>query len=216
MRKVVATGKTIEEAVMSALVRLGVPRSQAQVRVIREPARGFLGWLSGREAEVEVTVIETPLDAAKEFLRTAISKMGLGQAVIVADDVDEEGHVKLSISADEDALPILIGRRGATLDALQYLVNIVANRDASEKMRFTLDAAGYRDRRLESLRRLADEAADKAVRLGRPVALDPMPRKDRKWVHAHLQSRGDVVTVSEGQEPYRRVKIIPKRHDWIE
>lgn len=150
MRKVVATGKTIEEAVMSALVRLGVPRSQAQVRVIREPARGFLGWLSGREAEVEVTVIETPLDAAKEFLRTAISKMGLGQAVIVADDVDEEGHVKLSISADEDALPILIGRRGATLDALQYLVNIVANRDASEKMRFTLDAAGYRDRRLES------------------------------------------------------------------
>lgn len=215
MRKVVATGKTIEEAVMSALVKLGVPRSQAQVRVIREPVRGLFGWIGGKDAEVEVSVIETPLDAAKEFLRTTIAKMGLGQAVIVADDVAEDGSVKLSISADEDALPILIGRRGATLDALQYLVNIVANRDAAEKMRFTLDAAGYRDRRLESLRRLADEAADKAVRLGRPVALDPMPRKDCKWVHAHLQSRGDVITISEGQEPYRRVKVIPKRNHFI-
>ncbi|GMA57316.1 spoIIIJ-associated protein [Alicyclobacillus sacchari] len=216
MKKVVATGRTVEEAVTSALVRLGVSRSQAEIRVISEPVKGLFGFIGGKDAEVEVRVIDTPLDMAKEFLHGLLEKMGISAGVSADEQLTEEGAVPLSISCGEDALPIVIGRHGSTLDSMQYLVNVVANRNAHSVVKFAVDAGGYRQRRKDNLRRIADQAAERAVRLGRPVSLEAMPSADRKWVHTYLQGREDVTTLSEGQEPYRRVKVAPKRNHFVD
>ncbi|EJY56791.1 single-stranded nucleic acid binding R3H domain-containing protein [Alicyclobacillus hesperidum URH17-3-68] len=216
MKKVVATGRTVEEAITSALVRLGVSRSQAEIRVISEPVKGLFGFIGGRDAEVEVCVMETPLDMAKEFLHGLLEKMGISADVTAENQLTEDGAVPLAITCAEDALPIVIGRHGSTLDSMQYLVNLVANRNAHSVVKFSVDAGGYRQRRRENLRRMADQAVERAVRLGRPVSLEAMPSADRKWIHTYLQGRDDITTLSEGQEPYRRVKVAPKRNHFVD
>ncbi|GGI95045.1 DNA-binding protein [Alicyclobacillus cellulosilyticus] len=222
MKRVVATGRTVDEAVTSALVRLGVTRSQAIVRVIQEPVRGFLGLFGGRKALVEVTVRLTPEEAAKSFLREVLRRMGWEvQIAAVPEEEDMARVVWLDVRCPEAALPSIIGRHGATLDALQYLVNVVVHREAGLRasetddapsgraVRFVVDAGGYRRRRRDALQRMAEQAAARAVASGRPVGLAAMPAADRKVIHAHLQRRSDVTTVSEGEEPHRRVIVIP-------
>lgn len=214
MRRVVVRGRTVEEAVTSALVQLGVPRSQAEVRVVTEPTRGLFGIIGAKDAEVEVRVQPTPPEIAKDFLEQVLKRMGAVSKVTVDHDVDTNGDYVLVIHADQSTLPYVIGRHGSTLDALGDLVNLVANRDHDGFVKFVVDAGEYRKRRRDSLSRAAEQAVERAVKSGRPVSLDPMSSSDRKWVHTYLQNRGDVTTSSEGQDPQRRVKIIPKRYPY--
>ncbi|WAH37004.1 RNA-binding cell elongation regulator Jag/EloR [Alicyclobacillus dauci] len=214
MKRLVVTGRSVEEAVTSALVRLGVPRSQAQVRVISEPVKGLFGFFGGKDAEVEVIVQQTPQEMAKDFTEKVLERMGVRAEASIERDTETDAEFLVNIHCSDDVLPIVIGRHGSTLDSLQYLVNIVSNREYEGFVKFSLDAGDYRKRRRENLRRVADQAADRAVRTGRAVTLDAMSAADRKWVHSYLQSRVDITTLSEGQDPYRKVKIAPKRQSY--
>jgi spoIIIJ-associated protein len=209
MKRVIATGRTVEDAVTSALVKLGVTRDQAQVRVLQEPVRGLFGLFGGREARVEVSVRETPEQAAKAFLAELLQRMGVQAPEVRVRSGASARERMVDVSCSETDLPMVIGRRGITLDALQYLVNLVANRGQTEPVRFVLDAGDYRRRREEQVRKIAERAAERAVRTRRAVTLEPMPAAERKWVHLTLQARDDVRTWSEGVEPYRKVVVSP-------
>jgi spoIIIJ-associated protein len=207
---VIATGRSVEEAVTSALVKLGATRSQAKIRVLREPVRGLFGLIGAREAEVEVSIELSPEESVRDFLAGVLRRMGV-QARVRTKAVAEDGKsvIEAEIICEEADLPIVIGRHGSTLESLQYLANVAVNQEQKEYLKVVVDAGDYRRRRMEGLQRMADRAALRAVRTKRPVALDPMPASDRKFVHTYLQSRSDVMTSSEGSEPNRKVVVVP-------
>jgi spoIIIJ-associated protein len=147
-------------------------------------------------------------DRIEELLGKVTEALGLDADVVI--DEDDEG---IRATLDGDDLGLFIGRHGQTIDAVQHLAFKVANREAgrNEAVRVTVDAAGYRERREEMLHRQADQAASRAARSGRPVALDAMSATERKVVHEHLKDRDDVETYSEGTEPNRHLVVAPRR-----
>ncbi len=205
MRKVVATGKTIDDAVQKALQELAVPREKVSVRVLEEPSKGLFGLIGTRDAKVEVEYTINPVDQGLAFLNEVLKNMNI-QARVETRRADD--GILFDIQGDN--LGIIIGRRGQTLDSLQYLVNVVANRHVDKHVRITLDAENYRLRRKETLEHLADRIAQKALHTKRNVRLEPMSAAERKVIHAFLQKRADVVTYSEGEEPHRYIVIAPK------
>lgn len=210
MRRVVATGKTVDEAVTSALVRLGITRSQATIRVISEPVNRLFGILRSKDAEVEVTAIQSLEEDAQDYLMDILERMGLDAKVrLKSGSAEEEVDHTLEIVCGEDDLPVVIGRHGVTLDSLQYLVNTVMNRGQEKHVRFRIDAGDYRRKRREGLEQVATRALERAVRTGRKVVLESMPASERKLIHTYLQERPEVTTISEGAEPNRHVVVIP-------
>ena len=203
------TGKTVEEAYQAALAELGLPESRVSYEVIEEPSKGFLGIIGGKLAKVRVTVRElSPLEKAENFLKEIFSSMHLD---VKMEREDKEASYIFNLVGEN--LGILIGKHGQTLDALQYLTNLAANRGLlEEKIRIILDVENYRSRREETLRRLAVRLADKVRRTGEKVMLEPMNRHERKIIHMALQDNYRVVTYSAGDEPYRKVVIEPKNH----
>lgn len=208
MKKVITTGKTVELATELALKKLGVPRDRVTVTVLTQPSRGFLGLFGKRDAEVEVEVPQLdPIEETKKFLGDVLSSMSLRDVRI---DVEQESDTDYEIKLSGASIGILIGRRGATLDALQYLVNLVANKHSERFLKIVLDAEEYRMRRKETLERLAERLANKAQMQKRDIMLEPMSPAERKVIHSYLQHRPDVVTFSHGDEPHRKVVISPK------
>lgn len=201
------TGKTVEDAIESALRELGVERDQIEYRVIEAPSKALFGILGGREARVEVSVkkVDTQ-DRAKTFLDKVTTAMGLNVVISV---VTGEDSVGLNLSGED--LGILIGKHGQTLDALQYLTNLAANKDCRERIRFIIDVEDYRKRRADTLEQLALRLADRVKRSGERVALEPMTPHERKIIHMSLQADIRIETYSEGEEPYRRVVISCKK-----
>ena len=149
-----------------------------------------------------------PVDRVRELLEKVSDALGLDADVIM--ETDEDG-IRGTLEGDD--LGLFIGRHGQTIDAVQHLAFKFANRDAGrdEAVRVTVDAAGYRERREQMLHRQADQAAARAARSGRPVALDAMSATERKVVHEHLKDRDDVETYSEGTEPDRHLVVAPLR-----
>ena len=213
MKRVVTTGKTVEDAITSALVRLGATRAQVEVQVIHEPVKGILGFIGGKDAEVEVRLNLPPQEEAKQFLVDMVTRMGVEAVVRVRpfESAEEQSYLLEVVCDDEAELASIIGRHGTVLDSMQYLVNIVANKEHGDFIKFVVDAGGYRDRRRKGLERIADQAANRAVRTRRPVELDEMPSSDRKVIHSRLQTRSDVTTSSEGVDPHRKVIVTPIR-----
>ncbi|PTM56904.1 RNA-binding cell elongation regulator Jag/EloR [Desmospora activa] len=205
MKKITVTGKTVELAVEEALRQLDVDRDHTKVKVLEEPSSGFLGLIGARDAKVEVERLPLPSEEAERFLAAVLATMGLDEVQLEAKDEGE--HICIDVSGKE--LGLLIGRRGQTLDALQYLVNIAANRAAKPYTRFVLDAEGYRQRRRDTLVELADRIAKQVKRTQKPVTLEPMNPMERKVIHTCIQQNEGVTTTSEGNEPYRRVVISP-------
>jgi spoIIIJ-associated protein len=144
----------------------------------------------------------------EELLDKVAEALGLDADVII-----EENEEAIRATLEGDELGLFIGRHGSTIDAVQHLAFKIANRDAArnEAIRVTVDAAGYRERREEMLHRQADQAALRAARSGRPVAMDSMSATERKVVHEHLKDRDDVETYSEGTEPNRHLVVAPRR-----
>lgn len=196
-------GKTVEEARQAAIQALGVPESRTSFEVLEEPKKGFLGFGS-RDAKVRVTVLEPkPLEKAEEFLLNIFRAMKLEVTLDYRET--ENGHVYSLVG---EKLGILIGKHGQTLDALQYLANLAANNGLTEnKVRVILDVENYRERREDTLRRLAVRIGDKVRRTGERVILEPMNRHERKIVHLALQENTGVTTYSSGEEPFRKVVI---------
>jgi spoIIIJ-associated protein len=159
-----------------------------------------------REAEREFRWPDDPTERVREILKRLLAHLGLRGSVDVAEREDE---IFADVSGPE--LGLLIGKHGATLDAIQFVCGQAAFRGAADRKRVTVDAAGYRERREGALRRQADRGVADALRYGRPVELDSMGSQERRAVHTYLKDRADVDTHSEGEEPFRRIVITPLR-----
>lgn len=206
MKQVTVAGKTVDEAVDKALALLETTRDRVEVRVLEEPRRLF-GMIRIGRARVEVVCRPDPREKAVTFLRQLLAVVGIEAEVEMA--AREKHQLWISLRGDR-SLGVLIGRRGQTLDALQHLVNVVANKGSAEPARIVLDAGGYRERRRQALERLAERLAARVVRTRRSVKLEPMPPVERKIIHTHLQGWRNVTTYSEGEEPHRYVVIAYK------
>jgi spoIIIJ-associated protein len=204
VRELTASGQTVEEAVQSALEQLNTTRDRVEIEVIDEGKKGLLGVFGSKRAYVKVKIKKNPIEAAENFIHEVAKNMNIN--VEIATTV-EGNHVTFEMNAENIAL--LIGKRGQTLNAFQYLVHLALNRDSDEYYSVTLDAEGYRGRRKETLESLAGKMADKAVRLNKKVALEPMPAFERKIIHSALQDHENITTYSDGAEPHRHIVIKP-------
>lgn len=201
-KMVVGKGKTIEEAINAGLKELGVTLYEVETNVVQVPESGVFGIFGKKEAVVEVTVLNNAGKKAEEFLGEMLDAMNI-PCTITSRLEDDVLHVEL---AGKD-MGILIGRRGQTLDSLQYLVSLVVNRSGDKYIRVVLDTENYRSKRQKTLEALADKMASKAVRYGKKMSLEPMNPSERRIIHARLQNSNKVFTFSEGDEPYRHVVI---------
>lgn len=200
------TAKTVEEAVELAITEMGITREEAEIEVLDQPSKGLLGILGTRPARVRVSPKDSPARRARKFISDVLETMNLSANM----DIKEKDQT-VTVSLEGESLGILIGRRGETLDALQYLLNLSANRNREQRKRFILDIEGYRQRREETLKKLAHKLAEKARQRGRSVILEPMNSLERRIIHTALQGTEGVTTFSEGEEPYRKIIIAPKR-----
>jgi spoIIIJ-associated protein len=204
VKKVTVSGKTIDEAVQSAITQLNTTRERVSIQIVEEPQKGFLGLIGVKPAVVEVEIVPDAAEEAVNFLQDVTKNMGVSVEI---NKIESKDGLVLNLSGE--GIGMLIGKRGQTLDSLQYLVNLVANRYSEQYMRIVLDAESYRDRRKESLEQLAKRLGHKAIRTRKEVILEPMNALERKIIHTALQEIKGVKTFSEGVEPNRRIVVAP-------
>lgn len=205
MKVVEKSGRTVDEALAAALEELGVPSDRAKVEVVDEGKGGFLG-IGAKPAVVRVSLKESRRERIEEFLSEVCGAMDVDVQLAIR----EEGEY-LYVDVNGPEAGILIGHHGQTLDAMQYLLNLVASKVEHDGQRVVLDVEGYRKRREETLIRLATRLAERVQRNGEPMVLEPMTAHERRVIHLALQDNPYVVTGSEGEDPFRRVVIQPKR-----
>lgn len=199
------TGKTVDEAVDEGLKTLGLARDEAEIQVLDEGKKGGL-FTKGVKARVRISRKKTDGERAVEFLDGMFELLGI-TATTELEEGDENENTKINVvTANTYAL---IGHRGEMLDALQVLAGAVANTGREEYKRVVVDCEGYREKREETLKRLANKLAEKAVRLGRKLSLEPMTPYERRIIHAALADSTEVKTASEGKEPNRYIVVIP-------
>ena len=265
MNYVIKTGKTVDEAVREALSELNITRDNAEIEVLDEGQKGFLGLIGSKDATVKVwpKVDETKsilneifneeiepetsqevvqntddeleiedeevstdevhmeeaiktldeeneeiLSAAREFLGKILETLELDN--IVEMEL-ENNTLNVNVNGDENRLGILIGKRGVTLDSIQYILNLIVNKKSSRYIRVNLDSSGYRDKRKKTLENLAGKMANKVLKTGRSIKLEPMNSYERKIIHTALQDFEGVLTHSEGKDPFRKVVIQKER-----
>lgn len=203
MKEITASGQTIDEAVKTALEQLHTTEDNVEIEIIDEGKKGVLGIFGTKRAVVRVAIAKNQIEQAEKFLKDVVENM---QVQVDVQTKEDGNHVTFDLTGEKIAL--LIGKRGQTLNALQYLTHLVLNKDGKQFYTATLDAEGYRERRKETLQALALKMADKAKRLNKKVALEPMPAYERKIIHSALQN-SDVSTYSDGTDPHRHVVIKP-------
>lgn len=196
-------GKTVEEAIEEGLKELGITAEQAEIKVIEEAKKGFLG-INTKKAEVEVNAKKTDGERVKAFLEGLFPIMNVNAKCNL---VEEDDKIVVEVIAERSQQ--IIGYRGETLDALQTLAGAVANIGREDYRRVVVDCENYREKREDTLKGLAEKLADRAVREGRKVILEPMAPYERRIIHSALADRKDVTTESDGKEPNRHVVIVP-------
>ncbi len=204
------SAKTVSEAITEACRKFGVTSDKLDYQIVEEGSSGFLG-IGSKPAIIKAAVKmeKLPVDAvAKNFLRDVFEAMGMEVAVDVKYD-EEDRFMSIDLAGDE--MGILIGKRGQTLDSLQYLVSLVVNKEVEEYIRVKVDTEDYRARRKETLENLAKNIAYKVKKTRRPVSLEPMNPYERRIIHSALQNDKYISTHSEGDEPFRRVVVTYKR-----
>ncbi|MGM0437693.1 MAG: RNA-binding cell elongation regulator Jag/EloR [Bacillota bacterium] len=197
--------KTVVDAINKALKKLDISREEAEIEIVKEGSKGIFGLFGGENAVVDVKIKKDPIEVGKEFIETVFSSTKLNVEVEVLEEKTNDEQVMYNLKSDD--LGIVIGHRGETLDALQYLTSLVVNKETEEYYRVLIDAEGYRDRRKETLVRLANKLARKAVKTGRKVVLEPMPPHERRIIHMALKDNDSVTSYSKGEEPFRKVMI---------
>lgn len=201
-----ASGRTVEEAINNALNALGVQRSNAEVNVLAEPSTGLLGLIGGKEARVLVTIIKSPELYLEEYLKEMLINMGVKGAINVRSDSE-----KTEAMINGNDVGVLIGRRGRTLNDIQYLINIIMRRQFSNLNKIiVVDVENYRVKRERTLTQLAKNVARKVSQEGYEQALEPMNPQERRIIHLALQDYPGITTHSTGQEPYRKVIVAPR------
>ncbi|MBF2410465.1 protein jag [Listeria innocua] len=203
MRDITAQGSNVEEAIQNALATLETTRDKVEVEVLDEGKKGIFG-IGSRLAMVKVIEKEDGIQVAIDYLLDVATKMG----AVITIDVEEVGKdVKLQIKGE--SLGMLIGKHGQTLNALQYLTQLISNKTTSQYKNIIVNVGDYRERRHETLVLLANKMADKALKTKRAVHLEPMPSFERKIIHAILSENEQIETHSEGRDPYRYIVIKP-------
>lgn len=273
MNYVIKTGKSVDEAVREALTELNINKEDANIQILDEGQKGFLGLIGSKDATVKVwpkedenknilndifnedlekeksqdevldtynelkfenndnsneisyektediiseeekkTSIEEEneeiLSTAREFMTKILETLELEN--IIEMEL-EENTLHINVNGDENRLGILIGKRGVTLDSIQYILNLIVNKKSSRYVRVSLDSSGYREKRKETLTNLAEKMAKKVIKTGRSVRLEPMNSYERKIIHTALQDFEGVLTHSEGKDPFRKVVIQKER-----
>ncbi len=227
MKSIETEGKTVEEAISKACEELQAAREDLEIEILANGTSGFLGLVGAKKAQIRATRKTTPTsflgreafvptsplangpvgETAKKTLEDLLRLIGVRAEVGLREEPE---RVLLSIKSDGTGL--LIGRKGETLDALEYLITKMVHKDAEDKKRIVLDTENYRSRREESLVTLAHRLADKAKRLGRPVTISPMNAHDRRIIHLALQDDKALRTRSTGTGLYRKVVITPEKN----
>lgn len=230
MTVVEKSAKTIEDAVQSALEELKADREKVDIEVLEHPVKGIFGIIGSKHAKVRVTLKEEKAseeisekkieekeirvtdytlekEKARKFLREVLESMDIKAEIRVRDT--REG---IYINVSGPKMGVIIGRRGQTLDSLQYLVSLVVNKDKDRErfVKVILDTEDYRKKREETLQRLARRLAERVQKTGKRVELEPMNPYERRIIHSTLQELDDITTFSEGEEPYRKVVISHK------
>lgn len=224
------SAKSVNEAVEAALKELNATAEEVDIEVIDEGAKGFLG-IGARNAVVRVTIkghnsapskkaekpakksekkvkktiTGSPEKTAEKFLTDIFGAMGLEVAINSKFDGDT-----VSVELSGENMGIVIGKRGDTLDSLQYLTSLVVNQESEDYIKVSIDTENYREKRTEALIALSNRLADKVIRTGKRFTLEPMNPYERRVIHSNLQDREEITTYSIGSEPYRKVVISPK------
>ncbi len=210
MEYIEVSAKSVNEAITEACRKLGVTSDRLDYEVIEEGSNGFLG-IGSKPAVIKAAVkIEKQSleDNAKKFLNDVFAAMNM--TVVVEIKYDEENK-EMDVDLSGDDMGVLIGKRGQTLDSLQYLVSLVVNKESEDYIRVKVDTENYRERRKETLENLAKNVAYKVKRTRRPVSLEPMNPYERRIIHSALQNDKYVTTHSEGEEPFRKVVVTLKK-----
>lgn len=202
------SAKTVNEAITEACKALGVTSDKLEYEVVSEGSAGFLG-IGAKEAVIKASLKSSVSDIAKNFLNDVFSAMNM-TVVVSIDYKPEENEMNIDLSGDD--MGVLIGKRGQTLDSLQYLVSLVVNKDDEKYVRVKVDTENYRKRRKDTLENLAKNMAFKVKRTRRPITLEPMNPYERRIIHSALQNDKFVTTHSEGDEPYRKVVVTLKKN----
>jgi len=202
LRSVIKEAKTVDEALRQALEELGIDEDQAEIEIINEGNKGLLGLIGNKNAVVKVTEKLNIEIIVKDFLEPLFEKMAIEADMEITM---EDGLINIRLTGDD--VGIIIGRRGETLDALQYLLSLVINRYTLDYTRVILDVADYRKKRAETLQRLAKRVAEKVSRTRRNITLEAMNPYERRIIHSSLQEFPNINTQSVGEEPNRKVVI---------
>ena len=205
LRETKVTADTIEEAKQKACQELGIDMEKAQFEVLRQPEKKLLGLFGGSPAEVRAFYEVTPLECAKEYLEEILKYMDIGDITVTAEE-DENGAV---ITLDGEKVSYIIGHRGETLDALQYLTGLVANHVEQSYYRISINIGNYREKREKTLEILGRKLAFKALKTGQKTALEPMNPYERRIIHTAVQKVRGASSWSEGEELQRHVVIGP-------
>lgn len=214
MKELEVSGKTVDEAIQAALEQLGVSEDQVEVIVLKKGRSGVLG-MGTEEARIKVRLLSAASERANvvgvttEVLEGLIKAMGITASVSVAQSPTSELPVVLNIEGDD--LGILIGRRGQTLSALQYIVRLIVAERLKMWAPVNVDVAGYKKRRYESLENMALRMAEQVKRSRRLITLEPMPADERRIIHLALADHPDVITQSMGEGETRKVAILLKK-----
>lgn len=202
MNSVEKSAASVEEAIELALSELGANELECDIEVIEEAKKAMFGLFGGKNARVRVTKRISVEDIARDFLTSLLDKMGINSKLSIKL---KQNSLYIDMSGKEMAL--LIGRRGQTLDSIQYLVSLVVNKDREEYLRVILDTENYRQKRKDTLEKLAFKLANRAKKIKKDITLEPMNPYERRIIHSALQNNKFVSTRSEGEEPYRKVVI---------
>lgn len=200
------SAKTLDDAITDAKVKLEATTENFEYEVIDKGSSGFLG-IGSRPAKIRARKILNAREKAEEFLERVFDAMQISVNVNIVENMDEK---VMNIDMSGDDMGVLIGKRGQTLDSLQYLVSLVVNKDGEEYVRVKVDTENYRQRRKDTLENLAKNISFKVKRTGRTVTLEPMNPYERRVIHSALQNDKFVETHSEGEEPFRRVVVALK------
>lgn len=207
MEYIEVTAKNVDDAITEALIQLGTTSDQIEYEVIEKGSSGFLGFNS-KPAKIKVRKKFTIQDKVNDFLQKIFKAMDLEVEIIISE-TEEENVLDVELKGDD--MGVLIGKRGQTLDSLQYLTNLAINKNSDTYVKVKLDTENYRKRRKETLENLARNIAYKVKRTKRTISLEPMNPFERRVIHSALQKDRYVTTHSEGEEPYRHVVVSLKK-----
>ncbi len=209
MEFIEVSAKTVNDAITEACQKLTVTSDKLEYEVIDEGSSGFLG-IGSKPAVIKARIKSSIEDTAKDFLQDVFEAMNMTVVINVKYDETESA---MDIDLNGDDMGILIGKRGQTLDSLQYLVSLVVNKNVENYIRVKVDTENYRQRRKETLENLAKNISYKVKRTKRPVSLEPMNPYERRIIHSALQNDKYVTTHSEGEEPFRHVVVVLKKYE---